>query len=50
MTISQRLADITLEAAEKTGVPSGTAEKWIRAFCAEGGTLEKVAHGRYRKR
>ena len=39
-----------LEAAERTGVPPSTAEKWIRAFCAEDGPLEKVEHGRYRKR
>lgn len=39
-----------LEAAERTGVPESTAEKWIRAFCADDGPLEKVEHGRYRKR
>ena len=39
-----------LEAAERTGVPPSTAEKWIRAFCADDGPLEKVEHGRYRKR
>ncbi len=39
-----------LEAAERTGVPPSTAEKWIRAFCEEDGPLEKVEHGRYRKR
>ena len=39
-----------LEAAERTGVPPSTAEKWVRAFCEEDGPLEKVEHGRYRKR
>lgn len=39
-----------LEAAERTGVPPSTAEKWIRAFCEEDGPLEKVEHGRYQKR
>ena len=37
-----------LEAADRTGVPPSTAEKWIRAFC-EDAILEKVQHGRYRK-
>ena len=39
-----------LEAAQRTGVPPSTAEKWIRTFCEEDGPLEKVEHGRYRKR
>ena len=39
-----------LEAAERTGVPPSTAEKWIRAFCADDGPLERIEHGRYRKR
>lgn len=39
-----------LEAAERTGVPSSTAEKWIRAFCDDDGPLEKIEHTRYRKR
>lgn len=39
-----------LEAAERTGVPEGTAEKWIRTFCEEDGPLEKIEHNRYRKK
>lgn len=39
-----------LEAAQRTGVPPSTAEKWIRTFCEEDGPQEKVEHGRYRKR
>jgi len=39
-----------LEAAERTGVPPSTAEKWIRSFCDADGPLEKIEHGRYRKR
>lgn len=39
-----------LEAAQRTGVPPSTAEKWVRAFCEEDGPLERVEHGRYRKR
>ncbi len=38
-----------LEAAERTGVPSSTAEKWIRTFCDDDGPLEKLDHNRYRK-
>ena len=39
-----------LETADRCQTPEGTADKWIRAFCREGGPLEKVEHGRYRKR
>lgn len=39
-----------LEAAERCQTPEGTADKWIRAFCGENGPLEKVEHGRYRKK
>ena len=39
-----------LEAAARTAVPSSTAEKWVRAFCKNDGPLEKVEHGRYRKK
>ena len=39
-----------LEAAKRTCVPEGTAEKWIRTFCDPDGPLEKVEHGRYRKK
>lgn len=38
-----------LEAAKRCCTPAGTADKWIRAFCEDGGPLEKVEHGRYRK-
>ena len=37
-----------LEAAERTGIPSSTAEKWIRTFCDDDGPLEKLDHNRYR--
>ena len=36
--------------AESAGIPSSTAEKWIRYFCAESGPLEKIKHGQYRKK
>ena len=39
-----------LEVAEKTGTPPSTAEKWVRALCSDSGPLEKVEHGRYRKK
>lgn len=39
-----------LETAAQADVPPSTAEKWIRAFCEEDGPLERVEHGRYRKR
>ena len=39
-----------LETAERCQTPEGTADKWIRAFCGENGPLEKVEHGRYRKK
>lgn len=39
-----------LAVAKGIGVPEGTAEKWIRAFCCESGPLERVEHGRYRKK
>ena len=39
-----------LEAADRTGTAHGTADKWIRTFCEDGGPLEKVEHGRYRKK
>lgn len=38
-----------LAAAEKVGVPPDTADKWVRAFCAPDGPLEKVDHGQYKK-
>ena len=39
-----------LDVAQRTGVPPSTSEKWIRCFCKEDGPLEKVEHGRYRKK
>ena len=39
-----------LGVASRLGVPEGTSEKWIKAFCAEDGPLERFEHGRYRKR
>ena len=38
-----------LAAAEKVDVPPDTADKWVRAFCAPDGPLEKVDHGQYKK-
>ena len=39
-----------LEVAQQTGTPKSTADKWVRAMCSETGSLEKVEHGRYRKK
>lgn len=36
--------------AKTRDLSTSTAEKWIRAFCLDGGPLEKVQHGRYRKK
>jgi len=38
-----------VEVEIKLGIPDSTAQKWIKAFSREGGPLEKVEHGRYRK-
>lgn len=38
-----------LEAGQRCGTPPGTADKWIKAFCDDGGPLVKVEHGRYKK-
>lgn len=39
-----------IEVAQQTGTPPSTAEKWVRALCSDSGPLEKVEHGRYRKK
>ena len=39
-----------IEVAKQTGTSPSTAEKWVRAMCSETGSLEKVEHGRYRKK
>lgn len=39
-----------LEVAGRCRITVGTVDKWIRAFCKEDGPLEKVEHGRYRKK
>ena len=39
-----------IETAAQCGVPSSTAEKWVRTFCDPDGPLEKIEHGRYKKK
>lgn len=39
-----------LETAEQENVPPSTADKWIKAFCAPDGPLEKTEHGQYKKK
>lgn len=39
-----------LATASKCGVPPSTAAKWISEYCVPGGPLERIEHGRYKKR
>lgn len=39
-----------LAVAKATNIASSTAEKWVRALCYDSGPIERVQHGRYRKK
>lgn len=48
---SRVFSELSQQDEDKTrDLSTSTAEKWIRVFCLDGGPLEKLQHGRYRRK